>query len=285
MRRNSQAKSKKTIRLLIVMATCIVLSAINYCRSEQHSGNHERRFATPSDSLTAALLQVDIPDSIPCHPIEYTGMNIGFNPRLHIPNWVAWQLTADEADGEEPRTNKFFADERVPGSAESYDYNYSGYDRGHMAPAGDMKWDKNAISESFFMTNIVPQAKALNSGAWKRLEEKCRTWARVYGNIYIVCGPVTSDQPIEYIGDSRVFVPQRFFKAVIAIDTDRPRGIGFIMPNGKVPGGMQQSAVTIDEIERITGYDLFAALPDEIENEIESQCDFHYWSTLKTPRK
>ncbi|MDE6485331.1 MAG: DNA/RNA non-specific endonuclease [Duncaniella sp.] len=285
MSRNSQAKSKKAIRLLIVLATCIILSAINYCRSEQHSGNHGRRITTPTDSLTAALMQVDIPESIPCHLIEYTGMNIGFNPRLHIPNWVAWQLTADEADGEEPRTNKFFADENVPGSAESYDYNYSGYDRGHMAPAGDMKWDKNAISESFFMTNIAPQAKALNSGAWKRLEEKCRTWAKVFGDIYIVCGPITTDAPIEYIGDSRVFVPQRFFKAVIVINTDRPRGIGFIMPNGKVPGGMQQAAVTIDEIERITGFDLFAALPDDIENEIESQCDFHYWSTLKTPRK
>ncbi|MDE5786515.1 MAG: hypothetical protein K2H98_08300, partial [Duncaniella sp.] len=66
---------------------------------------------------------------------------------------------------------------------------------------------------------------------------------------------------------------------------DNPRGIGFIMPNGKVPGGMQQAAVSIDEIERITGYDFFAALPDDIENKIESQCDFHYWSTLKTPRK
>ncbi len=284
MAQNSKAKNKKTIRLLVILATCIILSAINYCRSEQHSGNH-RHLVTPSDSLAYALTHVDIPESIPCHQVEYTGMNIGFNPKLHIPNWVAWELTADEADGEEPRTNKFFADENVPGSAESYDYSYSGYDRGHMAPAGDMKWDKTAISESFLMTNIVPQAKALNSGAWKRLEEKCRTWARIYGNIFIVCGPIISDTPIEYIGDSRVYVPRRFFKAIIALDPENPRGIGFIMPNGKVPGGMQQAAVSIDEIERITGYDLFAALPDDIENDIESQCDFHYWSTLKTPRK
>ncbi|MDE5785220.1 MAG: DNA/RNA non-specific endonuclease, partial [Duncaniella sp.] len=191
--------TRKTVRLLIVLITCVMVSAVNYCRSEQHS-HTGRHITNASDSLTAALTQVSIPDSIPCHRVEYTGMNIGFNPQLHIPNWVAWQLTADEADGEEPRTNKFFADENVPGSAESFDYSYSGYDRGHMAPAGDMKWDKNAISESFLMTNIVPQAKALNSGAWKRLEEKCRTWAKVYGDIYIVCGPIISEAPIEYIG-------------------------------------------------------------------------------------
>lgn len=276
--------TKKSVRLLIVLAICVIASAVNYCRSEQHTQSH-RHIPTSTDSLTAALTQVVVPDITPCLAVEYTGMNIGFNPKLHIPNWVAWQLTAEEADGDEPRTNKFFADENVPGSAESFDYNYSGYDRGHMAPAGDMKWDKHAISESFLMTNIVPQTKALNSGAWKRLEEKCRTWAKVYGNIYIVCGPVITDAPIEYIGDSRVFVPRRFFKAVIALDPENPRGIGFIMPNGKVAGGMQQAAVTIDEIERITGYDFFSALPDDIENDIESQCDFHYWSTLKTPRK
>ncbi|MBD5344520.1 MAG: DNA/RNA non-specific endonuclease [Bacteroides sp.] len=285
MARHLTAKSKKTIRLLIVLATCIILSAVNYCRSEQHSGSSHRRTIAPGDSLTEALMHVEIPDTIPSHFIQYTGMNIGFNPRLHIPNWVAWQLTADEATGEEPRTNKFYADENVPGSAEYYDYNYSGYDRGHMAPAGDMKWDSEAMRESFLMTNIAPQAKALNTGAWKRLEEKCRTWAHVYGDIYIVCGPVLSGGPLEYIGDSRVYVPRRFFKAIIALSPDGAKGIGFIMPNEKVQGGMQKAAVTIDEIEHVTGYDLFAALPDDIESDVESQCDFHYWSTLRAPRK
>lgn len=276
--------SKKTLRLLLTIIVLAILSITGYCRSHQPSSSASPRGFDADTSLTAALQRVDIPDTIPCIPISYTGMNIGFNPSLHIPNWVAWQLTDIETQGTEPRTNKFLADDNIPGSADPFDYNYSGYDRGHMAPAGDMKWDKKANAESFYMTNIIPQVKALNTGTWKKLEEKCRQWARHYGDIYIVCGPILTDPPIEYIGDSRVCVPRRFFKAILALDYERPRAIGFIMPNAKVPGGMQEAAVSIDRIEQLTGYDLFSALPDDIESAVESECDFHYWSTLKTSK-
>lgn len=76
-----------------------------------------------------------------------------------------------EVAGTYPRDENFRGDDNVVGSAEQWDYSYSGYDRGHMAPAGDMKWSKKAMDESFFMTNMCPQAKTLNTGAWKRLEE------------------------------------------------------------------------------------------------------------------
>lgn len=210
---------------------------------------------------------------------EYKGMDLSFNPECHIPNWVSWELTADETDGEASRSNKFVADPDIPQSAETWDYSYSGYDRGHMAPAGDMRWDKEAMSQTFYMTNICPQVKTLNAGSWKRLEEKCRQWAEADSAIYIVCGPVIDGNPIEYIGDTRVYVPRKFFKVIISPYTVPARGIGFIMPNAKVKGGMQACAVTIDSVESLTGHDFFASLPDDIERDIESQCDFHYWST------
>lgn len=213
--------------------------------------------------------------------VSYEGMTISYNPAKHVPNWVAWELTADETRGKEPRAQNFQADESVAGCADPWDYSYSGYDRGHMAPAGDMKWDSKAMEETFFMSNICPQVNALNTGAWKNLEEKCRLWAQIDGRIYIVCGPIIDEKPMELIGDSRVWVPSRFFKAIIAPYSNPARGIGFIMPNEKVKGGMQPCAVTIDEIERITGHDLFPALPDDIEAELESQCNFNQWSTLK----
>ena len=137
----------------------------------------------------------------------------------------------------------------------------------------------NTKAETFMLTNICPQAKSLNAGSWKGLEEKCRQWAEADSAIYIVCGPVIDGNPIEYIGDSRVYVPRKFFKAIISPYAVPARGIGFIMPNEKVKGGMQVCAVTIDSIEALTGHDFFSSLPDDIENEIESQCDFHYWST------
>lgn len=278
-----RTNADKRLLNILKFALLIGLVTVAYCRSEKNGADtlpDYRKMDLPQN-LTDSLLTVAIPETIPSVDLKYTGMNIGFNPELHVPNWVAWELTAEETTGKEPRPVKFSADRDVDGSADPADYKNSGYDRGHMAPAADMKWDKKALNESFMMTNIVPQANSLNSGTWKRLEEKCRQWAAADSKIYIVCGPVISDKAIEFIGENRVFVPRRFFKAILSIDGDRPRAIAFVMPNGKVPGGMQQAAVSVDELERITGYDFFAALPDEIENEIEAQCDFHLWSTIK----
>lgn len=230
------------------------------------------------------LEEVITPKSLKSQVVEYEGMTLSFNSSMHIPNWVAWELSGKEVAGTEPRKDNFRADDNVEGSAEKWDYSYSGYDRGHMAPAADMKWSEKAMDESFFMTNMCPQAKSLNTGAWKRLEEKCRQWAEIDSAIIIVCGPVLTDSITEFIGDSHVAVPQRFFKVILSPFVDSPRGIGFIMPNGKVPGGMQASAVSIDEVERVTGLDFFSSLPDDLEEEVESQCRFHYWSTLKNKK-
>lgn len=213
--------------------------------------------------------------------IDYPGMTISFNRSMHEPNWVAWELTADETTGTIAREKSFYCDESIEGCAETYDYSYSGYDRGHMCPAGDMKWSKESMHASFSLANICPQAKSLNTGAWKRLEEKCRTWAKADGSLIIICGPILTDPIREFIGDTRVAVPKRFFKVILSPNANPVRGIGFIMPNDKVPGGMQAAAVSIDEVERQTGHDFFSALPDYIENEVEQQCDFHYWSTIK----
>lgn len=231
------------------------------------------------------LEKVVMPETTPSQIVEYEGMTLSFNSEMHLPNWVVWELTGLEVAGSYPRKDNFRGDDNVVGSAEKWDYSYSGYDRGHMAPAADMKWSKKAMDDSFYMTNMCPQAKSLNTGAWKRLEEKCRQWAEIDSAIIIVCGPVLTDPILEHIGDNNVAVPQRFFKVILSPYVDEPRGIGFIMPNGKVPGGMQAAAVTIDEVERITGLDFFSSLPDEIENNVESQCRFHYWSTLKNSHR
>ncbi|MDE7150948.1 MAG: DNA/RNA non-specific endonuclease [Candidatus Amulumruptor sp.] len=249
-----------------------------------HNGNVSSRNHTDYSTDAESLLQVVTPDSIPSTPVSYTGFNLSFNPKMHIPNWVAWELTADETGGKTPRTNKFVTDPNVPGCAETYDYLYSGYDRGHMAPAADMKWDATAMAESFTLTNICPQAKQLNTGAWRTLEEKCRQWAQADSAIIIISGPILTPAPHEYIGDSRVAVPRSFFKVILSPYARPMRGIAFVMPNGYVKGGMQSAATSIDKVEELTGLDFFSALPDSIEQEVEAQNDFHMWSTLKPGR-
>lgn len=285
MRRRKGAR-RKGIGLGVILAIAAVILValaawkINSERKAQVRTEAER---TPVGQYN--LMKVTTNPRLDETMLSYKGMDVSFNPHMHLPNWVCWELTADETDGKVLRRDKFLCDESVPGCAEPYDYNYSGYDRGHMAPAGDMKWDSVAMGETFYMTNICPQSKALNTGAWKRLEQKCRTWAQADSAIIIVCGPVLTDKITEYIGDSRVAVPKRFFKVILSPYAEQPRGIGFIMPNDRVEGGMQAAAVSIDEVERVTGHDFFSELPDSIENIVEAQCDFHYWSTIKAPKR
>lgn len=277
-KRRRKTKKKPVItmgRLMLLIVAALIY--FGYRTMTGETKNNKGYVSFPTGDLTYVATRPDTPETM----VRYKGMDISFNPRMHIPNWVSWELTADETEGAEPRYNKFSCDENVPGCPDHYDYNYSGYDRGHMAPAGDMKWDQQAMRETFYMTNICPQVKSFNTGTWKRLEDKCRVWARADSAIVIVCGPVLTDSITEFIGDSRVAVPKRFFKVIAAPYAKPPRGIGFIMANGKVHGGMQSAAVSIDEVERITGHDFFSSLPDDIEADIESQNDFHYWSTIR----
>lgn len=259
----------------------VVLIALFVYAWQTWADTAKRPVNQPAISDTESLLRVITPASTPQRIVNYTGFTLSFNPEKHIPNWVAWELTGNETLGTQSRSNKFVSDPAVAGCPETYDYSYSGYDRGHMCPAGDQKWDRQAMADSFTLTNICPQEKSLNTGAWKHLEEKCRTWAKADSAIIIICGPVLSDSLREAIGDTRVAVPKRFFKVVLAPFANPMRGIGFIMNNGRVEGGMQKAAVTIDEVERITGLDFFSALPDSIESEVESQCDFPLWSRIR----
>lgn len=275
-RRKKKKPSGDTLKiaLIVILVIAVIKVAMNL-RAQDESKPPQHIV------VEGSLTEVVTNPKLDSKEKDYTGMTISFNPRMHVPNWVAWELTGEETRGKTPRYNKFQADPDMEGSADPWDYNYSGYDRGHMAPAGDMKWDEEAMRETFYMTNMCPQAKNLNTGAWKSLEEKCRLWARADSAIVIVCGPVLTDSLKEFIGDSRVAVPERFFKVILSPYADPPRGIGFVMQNGRVSGGIQRAAMSIDEVERITGHDFFAALPDSIEDIVESQNDFHYWSTLK----
>lgn len=276
-KRNKKSKPRDFARPILIPIAVIAGLVWLYARGQCY----QRATADAPDPLDGNFEYVKTASGIPETLVSYTGMSMSFNPDLHIPNWVSWELTRDEATGTEPRANSFARDYDVDGCADPSDYRGSGYDRGHMTPAADMKWDRQAMTESFYMTNICPQAKALNTGAWKKLEEKCRQWALRDSAIVIVCGPVLTDQIDKFIGENRVAVPKRFFKVILAPYATPPRGIGFIMPNSRVEGGMQCAAVSIDQVESVTGHDFFSELPDSIENLVESECRFNYWSTLK----
>lgn len=221
---------------------------------------------------------VTMPYNITNETIYYTGMVMSFNKDLHIPNWCAWELRREETIATVPKGERYIYDSNVDGCAYSEDYKSSGYDRGHMVPQADMRWNQEALRCVSLMTNICPQKHELNNGAWRTLEENCRKWANIDGSIEIICGPIISDIE-EYIGTTKVAVPKSYFKVIISTEVLPPRGIGFIMPNEYVNGGMQVCAISIDSVENVTGYDFFPNIKNE--DYIEAQCDFNLWSNLR----
>lgn len=223
------------------------------------------------------LLDVAMPTAQTETIIKYPGFTVNFNADKHIPNYVAWELTRDRLDGPYKRSNNFRTDESVNGCATTDDYRHSGYDRGHMAPAADMKWSRQAMDACFYLTNICPQSQHLNTGPWRKLEEATRRWAARDSALIVICGPILTDRITETIGATKVAVPKRFFKVILAPYANPPRGIAFIMSNLVQPGGMQTAATSIDEVESITGMDFFAALPDDIEARVEAQNNFNQW--------
>ncbi|WP_294549177.1 DNA/RNA non-specific endonuclease [uncultured Bacteroides sp.] len=209
--------------------------------------------------------------------IHHTGYTVSYNKDLKLPNWVSYELTRKETKGKEKRNDRFIADPLVIGSiATNADYTRSGYDKGHMAPAADMKWSSQAMKESFYFSNMCPQHPQLNRRGWKNLEEKIRDWAIADSAIIIICGPIVSKQP-KTIGKNKVVVPQQFFKVILSPYVKPMRAIGFLFNNKQAVEPLSTYAVTIDSIERLTSMDFFASLPDEIENKIEAEANYFQW--------
>ena len=207
------------------------------------------------------------------------GFTISYNRQTKTPNWVAWHLTKSHTKGANQRAyEKFTEDVSVSEPrATDNDYYNSRYDRGHMCPAGDNKWDKEAMAQSFLFTNICPQNHGLNKYEWNDLEMLCREWARKYGAVDIVCGPLfntTGDQ--KTIGRNKVWVPEAFFKVVLC-RKGSPKAIGFVYRNEGKKQAMKDAVRTVDEIERLTRMDFFPALDDKTETRIEAQANLADW--------
>ena len=204
--------------------------------------------------------------------IQHTGYTLSYDAKNKTPQWVAWELTNEETRGKEERTNDFQPDPQVIGTqVVTFDYSGSGYDRGHMAPAGDMKWSKQAMQESFYMTNICPQDHHLNTEDWNDLEMKSREWARRYGKVYIACGPIYKGIRNEYIGEHRVKVPDAFFKVILIDDARKSYALGFLFENQPGERPLKEYLVSVDEIEKLTGMDFFSILPDNLEDRLEAE--------------
>ena len=207
--------------------------------------------------------------------IKHTFYSLSYVEDHEQAEWVHYKITPLMLKGNVKRTNYFKIDRKVStGSANTKDYLKSGYDRGHLAPAADMKLSKLSMSESFYMSNVSPQKHSFNAGAWLKLEKLVRAWAKT-SELYITTGGVLNSKYLKTIGNNNVSVPEKFYK--IIYDPRNQKIIAFLMANEKLDLPIEKYIVTVDEIESLTGIDFYHQLDDELEEKLESTILKRQW--------
>lgn len=214
--------------------------------------------------------------------VHHTAYSLLYSEEHEQAIWIAYELTSEETDRKFERSDKFLVDNAIKtGSANDGDYKGSGYDRGHLAPAADMSWSNQTMLESFYYSNMSPQDPSFNRGIWKKLEELVRTWARENKSLYVVTGPILSDN-LPTIGSNKVSIPTFYYKVLLDYSQPDVKAIGFIIPNQGSKADLSSFAVSIDKVEQLTGLNFFPNLPDQQENALESSVCIPCWTWKAT---
>ncbi|WP_281635712.1 DNA/RNA non-specific endonuclease [Flavobacterium marginilacus] len=192
--------------------------------------------------------------------------------------WTAYYLTG-KSQYEHHYERPYFKQDPLIDTESAHWRNYkdTGYDKGHLVPAADMKFSKEAYTETFYTSNVSPQNRDFNAGIWNRLEQKVRYWADKYTALFIVTGSILHDNLLT-IGDEEVSVPHYFFKIAVRVENNSLNMISFLVPNEKSDLPLYKFAKTIDEIEQITGIDFNQKLSEKIEEKIEKELSYKEWS-------
>jgi endonuclease G len=224
--------------------------------------------------------------------IVHEAMSLVYSEEHEQAKWVAHIILPDVMTGNASRSNDFREDPLVktgtavekdyfltlPQADGSVKYDGFGFDRGHLAPSADFRWSKKALSESYFYSNMSPQRAEFNREGWGELEAMMRGY--IYNNptsmLYVVTGPVLNEGlPVIERGINKPSIPEYFFK--VAMDLDKKRAIGFVMPNERLTYPPESFVKPISEIEEMTGIDFFHNLPDDLEKELEAMTDYAPW--------
>ena len=255
-----------------------VLVAIVFCGCRNRAVESEPAAALPETLLYGMPGSYDI-------LLVRRGFSIGYSHEMRQAMWVSYMLTANNLKAKKVRrTNTFKPDPAIKfRPVRPKDYNRTGYDRGHLAPAADMSYSVETMQHSFFMSNISPQLPGCNRGIWKRLEKQVRQWALKEEKLFIVTGPVFSNQKINMMKGSDIPVPDAFYKVVYDM-TPPEKMIAFVVPNSSSRKWLASFVVPVDLVEKLTGNDFFSELDDKKEALLEMNSDFQAWHGMKRKR-
>lgn len=237
---------------------------------------------SPNDNKNGSQNQIQtfnfLPSSTTNQIIQHDYYTLSYNEKHEQAEWVAYELKKSHVRSSDFKRPYFIEDPKVKtGSADWRNYKNSGYDKGHLCPAGDMEFALKAYNDTFFTSNISPQIHDFNGGVWNRLEQKVRYWATKYDGIYVITGGVLQPS-LKTIGKEEVSVPNYFYKVLLDNSNGQYRMIAFLIPSKKSDKPLYEFVVSVDSLEKMTGIDFFPRLNDKIENSLEKTSDYKSWS-------
>jgi len=208
-----------------------------------------------------------------------TGFALAHDETKKAPLWVAQRMTPERLVNRVSRRDRFAPDPELPKGkrAELDDYRNSGYDRGHMAPAADMRWSAQAMEESFYLSNMAPQVgPGMNRGIWSDIESTIRKWVASRGELFIYTGPIYDTLTPSRIGPNQVAVPTHFYKVVF--DPVRVDTIAFVVPNAPQPNRRIEEFITsVRDIETRTGLNFLSNINPAVQRLIEEAVAAGLW--------
>ena len=213
--------------LVLFLITLFIVS----CKKEKNEKETllaQNTFVTSIQDVSKAGYTIAyLPTSTTKQIVKHDYYTLSYNEKFEQAEWVAYELKKEYLKNNDFKRPYFIEDPKVTtGSADWRNYKKSGYDKGHLCPAGDMEFDKKAYDDTFYTSNISPQNHEFNSGVWNRLENKVRYWAEKYNDVYVVTGGVLKDSDIK-IGTEEVSVPKYFYKIVLTKSGKEHKAIAF----------------------------------------------------------
>jgi endonuclease G len=266
--------NKRKLYSVLAIALFLVIFGYEYVLEEKASSE----IIEEGTVVKSETNEYFLPTSTTGQIVHHEHYSLSYSEPHEQAEWVAYELKKSHLSNTNFKRPYFEIDKAVKtGAADWRNYKNSGYDRGHLCPAGDRRFSKEAHDETFLTSNISPQDHQFNSGIWNTLEQKVRYWARKYDGVFVVTGGVLKGN-MATIGDEEVSVPNQFYKVLIDINSGRPKMIAFLLPHEDSNQPLYTFVVSVDEIEDLTGIDFFAELEDGIENRLEASSSYKGWS-------
>ena len=217
------------------------------------------------------------PSSTTGEIVQHAHFALSYNEPYEQAEWVAYVLDKSQLTRDDRKRPFFLEDPKVrTKSADWRNFKGSGYDRGHLCPAGDRRFSENAYNETFYTSNISPQDKDFNAGIWNRLEQQVRYWAKKDGPLFVVTAGVL-EEGLPSIGDEDVAVPKFYYKIIAKGKGKNLRIIAFLLPHRENIGSLYKFVVSVDKLEKMTGIDFFPNLPDDQEDILEAGINTSGW--------